>query len=93
MFTGFGYNVELLAEVHNIRLLLYNVNIPILIQVDNLFQISYDLDQENLSCLTSFPTVWNLHQSTYHKMSPTAKQVGWKPRACGGQPQSVELRY
>ena len=57
MLNEFEDNNGLLNEAQKIQLILQKFNIPRLNQVKNELQVSYDLDQEKLSCLTSFPKV------------------------------------
>ena len=46
MLTRFDDNCELLTEAQNIQIVLQKLQSPILTQVKNLFQASYDLDQD-----------------------------------------------
>ena len=46
MLTRFDDNYELLTEAQNIQIVLQKLQSPILTQVKNLFQASYDLDQD-----------------------------------------------
>ena len=45
VYTGFGDNNDLLTESQKIRLLFQKFHSPSLTQVNNAFQVSYNLDQ------------------------------------------------
>jgi hypothetical protein len=48
MFTGFDDNGEILNDTQKIRLLFQKVQSPILTQVKNVLQVSYDLNTDKI---------------------------------------------